>query len=168
MGRLNVIVFLRCLLLRRSVQQRISVLLSLWGMGLMVVCLLFLFYCYWCYVVVCYGLVIGFYLLVLLFFVLLLVKWFLVELSCIFCKVCNVLVQVIIQFFEMMIGIEVVQVYYCELCNQEIFIQLVDWCCGISVWVMWFFVIFMLGIILIGNIIVGFMLFIGGYFVLCR
>ncbi|WP_333490150.1 ABC transporter ATP-binding protein [Cutibacterium avidum] len=101
-----------------------------------------------------------------LFFVSLLVKWFSTESSRTFRKVRNASAQVIIQFSETMTGIKAVQAYRREPRNQEIFTELADRYRGINVRAMRLFAIFMPGITLIGNVTIGLMLLIGGYFAL--
>ncbi|MSS46328.1 ABC transporter ATP-binding protein [Cutibacterium sp. WCA-380-WT-3A] len=101
-----------------------------------------------------------------LFFVALLVKWFSSESSRTFRKVRNASAQVITQFAETMTGIKAVQAYRREPRNQEIFTELADRYRGINVRSMRLFAIFMPGITLVGNLTVGLMLLIGGYFAL--
>ena len=78
----------------------------------------------------------------------------------------NASAQVIIQFSETMTGIKAVQAYRREPRNQEIFTELADRYRGINVRAMRLFAIFMPGITLIGNVTIGLMLLIGGYFAL--
>lgn len=101
-----------------------------------------------------------------LFFVAALLRWFSAESSRTFRKVRNASAQVIIQFTETMTGIKAVQAYRREPRNQEIFTGLADRYRAINVRSFRLFAIFMPGIRLIGNITIGLMLLVGGFFVL--
>lgn len=101
-----------------------------------------------------------------LFFVSVLVGWFSRESSRTFREVRNASAQVIMTFTETMTGIKAVQAYRREPRNQEIFTSRADHYRAVNVRSFRLFAIFMPGIKLIGNITIGLMLLIGGFFVL--
>lgn len=101
-----------------------------------------------------------------LVFVAVLITWFSNESSRTFRKVRNASAAVIMHFTESMAGIRAVQAYRREPRNQEIFTELSDRYRAINVRSFRIFAIFMPGIRLIGNVTIGLMLLIGGWFVI--
>ena len=95
-----------------------------------------------------------------------LIKWFSNESSRTFRKVRNASAAVIMHFTESMAGIRAVQAFRREPRNQEIFTELSDRYRAINVRSFRIFAIFMPGIRLIGNVTIGLMLLIGGWFVI--